>query len=337
MTMVSRKLLLGDVGRVVIKIGSSSIMRNQASISRDFMDSVAEQIARLRAEDVEVLVVSSGAVAIGLEAMKVSPNPNDIPIRQAASAVGQGILMKEWSECFQRHGIIVGQVLMTLDNYLDKTEAVNMNNTIEFLVRNGAVPIFNENDAVCVREIKFGDNDTLSAIVASRTGADLLVILSDVAGLYNSDPTINPDAKLIPVVYNIDDVRHMAGDSTSGVGTGGMKTKLSAAQICHDAACSMIIALSREDQVIYKAVTGEDVGTIFVADKGILRRGAGSSPLTPRPPNSRRRCCEGGQESQVITLSGDKECGGASSTEIMLWKWCSEARSSPEASWLTTL
>ena len=268
----SRKDLLGEVGRVVVKIGSSSIMRNQTSISRDFMDSVAEQVARLREMGIEVLIVSSGAIAIGLKAMKVKPKPNEIPIRQAASAVGQGILMKEWGECFQRHGMLVGQVLMTLDNYSDRTEAVNMNNTIESLLKNGVVPIFNENDAVCISEIKFGDNDTLSAIVASRTDADLLVILSDVAGLYNADPTSNPDAKLVPVVWNIDDVRHMAGDSVSGVGTGGMKTKLSAAKVCHDAACSMIIALSKEDQVIYRACTGEDVGTIFIADSGISKK-----------------------------------------------------------------
>lgn len=270
--MESRKALLGEVGRVVVKIGSSSIMRNQTSISRDFMDSVAEQVARLREMGIEVLIVSSGAIAIGLKAMKVKPKPHEIPIRQAASAVGQGILMKEWSECFQRHGMLVGQVLMTLDNYSDRNEAVNMNNTIDSLLKNGVVPIFNENDAVCISEIKFGDNDTLSAIVASRTDADLLIILSDVAGLYNSDPTSNPDARLVPVVYSIDDVRHMAGDSVSGVGTGGMKTKLSAAKICHDAACSMIIALSKEDQVIYRATTGDDIGTIFVANVGISKK-----------------------------------------------------------------
>ena len=149
---------------------------------------------------------------------------------------------------------------------------MNMNNTIESLLKNGVIPIFNENDAVCISEIKFGDNDTLSAIVASRTDADLLVILSDVAGLYNSDPTSNPDAKLVPVVYSIEDVRHMAGDSVSGVGTGGMKTKLNAAQVCHDAACSMIIALSKEDQVIYRACTGDDIGTIFVANSGISKK-----------------------------------------------------------------
>lgn len=263
---------MGDVGRVVVKIGSSSIMRSKSAISRDFMDSVAEQVRRLRDMGKEVLIVSSGAIAIGLKAMGVVPKPNEIPIRQAAASVGQGILMKEWAESFQRHGMNVGQILMTMDTYSDREQAVNLNNTIESLLKNGVVPIFNENDAICTTEIKFGDNDTLSAIVASRTDADLLIILSDVAGLYDSDPTSNPDAKLIPIVEDIGSVRHMAGDTVSGVGTGGMKTKLSAASICHDAGCSMIIALSKEDQVIYRSAVGEDVGTIFVTDIEISKK-----------------------------------------------------------------
>lgn len=270
--MADRKELLGSVGRVVVKIGSSSIMRTPTAISRDFMDSVAEQVRRLKDMGMEVMIVSSGAVAIGLKAMKVKPKPNEMPVRQAAASVGQGILMKEWSECFQRHGLIVGQILMTLDTYSHREHALNLNNTVESLLENGVVPIFNENDAISIQEIKFGDNDTLSAIVASRTDADLLIILSDVAGLFDSDPTSNPNARLVPVVTDIDSVRHMAGDSVSGVGTGGMKTKLSAASICHDAGCSMIIALSREDQVIYRAATGEDIGTVFVTDTEISKK-----------------------------------------------------------------
>ena len=269
---MSRKELLGGVSRVVVKIGTSSIMRGKSSISRDFMDSVAEQVKLLRDEGMEVLIVSSGAIPIGLKAMGVKPKPNEIPIRQAAASVGQGILMKEWAECFQRNGMNVGQVLMTLDTYSDREQAVNLNNTIDSLLKNGVVPIFNENDAVCITEIKLGDNDTLSAIVASRTDADLLIILSDVAGLFDSDPTDNPDAKLVPVVRDIDSVLHMAGDTVSGVGTGGMKTKLSAARICHDSGCSMIIAHSREEQVIYRAATGDDVGTVFVTDTEISKK-----------------------------------------------------------------
>lgn len=269
---MDRRTVLAGATRIVVKIGSSSIMRSRSMVSRDFMDSVAEQIGRLRADGKEVLVVSSGAVAIGLKAMGVTPKPNEIPIRQAAASVGQGILMREWSECFARHGMLVGQVLLTMDDYSDREQAVNLNNTIESLLKNGVVPIFNENDAVSDYEIKFGDNDTLSAIIASRTDADLLMILSDVAGLFDSDPTANPDARLVPEVTDVGSIRHMAGESVSGVGTGGMKTKLDAAEICRDAGCLMIIALSAADDVVYRAATGEEIGTVFLTDTEISKK-----------------------------------------------------------------
>ncbi|AMK14397.1 glutamate 5-kinase ProB [methanogenic archaeon mixed culture ISO4-G1] len=270
---MSRKQLLGNVDRVVIKIGTTSLMQGRKTISIDFMDSVAEQVKALREEGKEVLIVTSGAIGVGLRAMKVQANPNDIPIRQAAASVGQSILMQRWSDSFQRQGMLVGQVLMSLDTYSDRDSAINLNNTINSLLENGVVPIFNENDAVCITEIKFGDNDTLSAIVASRTDADLLVILSDVKGLYDSDPTKNPDAKLVPEVRNLDQsVRAMAGDSSTGLGTGGMRTKLDAAEICKDAGCSMIIASSKEQDAVYRAVTGDDIGTIFVSDNEITKK-----------------------------------------------------------------
>jgi glutamate 5-kinase len=237
------------------------------------MDSVAEQVRALKDEGKEVLIVTSGAIGVGLKAMNVQANPNDIPIRQAAASVGQSILMQRWADSFQRQGMIVGQILMSLDTYSDRDSAINLNNTIDSLLDNGVIPIFNENDAVCITEIKFGDNDTLSAIVASRTDADLLVILSDVEGLYDSDPTKNPDAKLVPEVRNIDQsVRSMAGDSSTGLGTGGMRTKLDAAAICKDAGCSMIIASSKVPDAIYKAVSGEEIGTIFVSDNEISKK-----------------------------------------------------------------
>ena len=269
---MSRKETLGKVERVVIKIGTTSLMQGRKSISIDFMNDVAEQVKALKDEGKEVLIVTSGAIGVGLKTMGVKPNPNDIPIRQAAASVGQSILMLRWADSFQKQGITVGQILMSLDNYSDRESAINLNNTINSLLDNGVVPIFNENDAVCIKEIKFGDNDTLSAIVASRTDADLLVILSDVAGLYDSDPTKNPDAKLVPEVRDVDAVRSMAGDSSTGLGTGGMKTKLDAAAICKDAGCSMIIASSKEPEVIYRTVTGEDVGTIFVSDNEISKK-----------------------------------------------------------------
>ena len=270
---MSRKEILGEVDRVVIKIGTTSLMQGRKSISIDFMDSVAEQVRALKDEGKEIIIVTSGAIGVGLRAMKVQANPNDIPIRQAAASVGQSILMQRWADSFQRQGMIVGQVLMSLDTYSDRESAINLNNTVDSLLENGVIPIFNENDAVCITEIKFGDNDTLSAIVASRTDADLLVILSDVEGLYDSDPTKNKDAKLVPVVHNVDDsIRSMAGDTSTGLGTGGMRTKLDAAVICKDAGCSMIIASSKVQDVIYRTVTGEDIGTIFVSDTEITKK-----------------------------------------------------------------
>jgi glutamate 5-kinase len=269
---MARKETLGTVDRVVIKIGTTSLMQGRKTISIDFMDSVAEQVRALKDEGKEVLIVTSGAIGIGLRAMKVNANPNDIPIRQAAASVGQSILMQRWADSFQRQGMIVGQILMSLDTYSDRESAINLNNTINSLLDNGVVPIFNENDAVCITEIKFGDNDTLSAIVASRTDADLLVILSDVTGLYDSDPTKNPDAKLVPEVHDVDSVRSMAGDSSTGLGTGGMRTKLDAAAICKDAGCSMIIASSKEPDAVYRAATGDDIGTIFVSDNEISKK-----------------------------------------------------------------
>ncbi|MBE6522830.1 MAG: glutamate 5-kinase [Thermoplasmata archaeon] len=269
---MTRKETLGTVDRVVIKIGTTSLMQGRRTISIDFMDSVAEQVRALKDEGKEVLIVTSGAIGVGLRAMKVNANPNDIPIRQAAASVGQSILMQRWADSFQRQGMIVGQILMSLDTYSDRESAINLNNTINSLLDNGVVPIFNENDAVCITEIKFGDNDTLSAIVASRTDADLLVILSDVAGLYDSDPTKNPDAKLVPEVHDVDSVRSMAGDSSTGLGTGGMRTKLDAAAICKDAGCSMIIASSKEPDAVYRAATGDDIGTIFVSDNEISKK-----------------------------------------------------------------
>lgn len=271
-TDTDRKEILGDATRIVVKIGSSSIMGRRSTVSRGFMDSVAEQVGMLRDEGKEVLIVSSGAIPIGLKSMGVKPNPNDIPAKQAAASVGQSILMKEWSESFRNHGMLVGQILMTKDDYSVRRQALSLNRTVDSLLKFGVVPIFNENDAVSDYEIRFGDNDTLSAIIASRVDADLLILLSDVAGLYDSDPTSNPDAKLIPVVEEIGTVRRLAGRSVSGVGTGGMSTKLDAAEICRDSGCRMIIALSSAEDIVYKAATGEDVGTIFPVNAEISKK-----------------------------------------------------------------
>ena len=272
---MERKELLVEVERIVIKVGTSTITRGSSTASKEMMDSIAKQVKELKGQGKEVLIVTSGAIGIGLKAMGVKPNPNDIPIRQAASSVGQSILMQKWIESFQQEGMLVAQILLTMDIYSDRDSVLNLNNTIDVLLANNVVPIFNENDAVSIKEIGavFGDNDTLSAMIASRVDADLLVIMSDVEGLYNKNPNIYKDAKLISVVEEITkEVKGMAGDPVSGVGVGGMKTKIRAAEICKDAGCRMIIVSSVVNDVISKAVSGEDIGTIFIADTHISKK-----------------------------------------------------------------
>lgn len=265
--MTGRKALLSGVSTIVIKIGTSSIIREDDSASQEFMDSVARQVKELMDSGKKVLVVSSGAIGVGLKAMKARPKPKEVPIRQAAASVGQSILMQKWSDSFEKQGLTIAQILLTLDFYSDREKYLNLRNAIQTLLGYGVVPVINENDVVCVKEIDamFGDNDTLSAYVGSKMDADLLILLSDVDGLYDKNPKIHSDARLISTVESIDEaVESMAGGSTSSVGVGGMKTKINAARICSEAGLYMIIASSSEEDVILRAAGGEDIGTIFI-------------------------------------------------------------------------
>lgn len=283
--MAGRKELLGAVERIVVKVGSSSITQGGSTPSPAFMDDIADQISALIGQGKDVLIVSSGAVAIGLEAMHAHPKPNEIPIKQAAASVGQSILMQKWNDSFQKHGLNVAQILISMDDYSDRGTVLNLNNTITTLLKYGVVPIFNENDAICVKEIgaAFGDNDTLSAVIASRADADLLLILSDVDGLYTANPREHPDAMIIETVSDIDDtITGIAGGPGSRVGTGGMKTKIKAARICQDAGCMMIIASGSEEKVIERAVGGDNIGTIFLADSAITKKRRWMKSVSPK-------------------------------------------------------
>lgn len=265
--MMDRREVLRSVETVVIKVGTSSITGGTNAVSTEFMDSVAKQVRMIKDFGKKVLIVTSGAIGVGLGAMNAKPKPKEIPIRQAAASVGQSILMQKWSESFQKENIVIAQILLTLDFYSDREKYNNLRNAIESLLSYDVVPVINENDVICVKEIDamFGDNDTLSAYVSSKMDADLLVILSDVDGLYDKNPKKHPDAVLIPVVENLDEsIVSMGGDSSTRFGTGGMKTKLRAAEICNDSGCNMIIANSNVPDVILKAVNGEDVGTLFL-------------------------------------------------------------------------
>ena len=272
---MNRKELLGEVERIVIKVGTTTITNGSSTASKEMMDSIAKQVKVLKDQGKEVLIVTSGAIGIGLKALGVKPNPNNIPMRQAASSVGQSILMQKWNESFLEQGMLVAQILLTMDIYSDRDSVLNLNNTIDSLLEHNVVPIFNENDAVSIKEISavFGDNDTLSAVIASRVDADLLIIMSDVDGLYDKNPNIYKDAKLISIVEEItSEIKEMAGDPVSGMGVGGMKTKIRAAEICKDAGCRMIIVSSIVADVVSKAASGEDVGTIFIADTHMSKK-----------------------------------------------------------------
>lgn len=265
--MMDRRELLRNVETVVIKVGTSSITGGTHTVSTEFMDSVARQVRAVKETGKKVLIVTSGAIGVGLGAMNAKPKPKEVPIRQAAASVGQSILMQKWSESFQKQGITIAQILLTLDFYSDREKYNNLRNAIETLLSYDVVPVINENDVICVKEIDamFGDNDTLSAYVSSKMDADLLIILSDVDGLYDKNPKIYDDAVLIPIVENLDEkVMSMAGDPTTRLGVGGMKTKLRAAEICNESGCNMIIANSTVPDVITRSVSGEDVGTLFL-------------------------------------------------------------------------
>ena len=267
---MGRKEYLKETHRVVIKVGTSSITQGGFTASLEFMDSVARQVKNLRDREIEVMIVTSGAIGLGLSTMNARSRSREIPIRQAAASIGQSVLMQKWNESFQKYGIAVAQVLLTYDFYSDREKYLNLRNAVQTLLEYKAVPIFNENDAVCVKEIDamFGDNDTLSAMVSIKMDADLLIILSDVDGLYDKNPKMFSDSELIPKVTEITDrIKASAGDPTSRIGTGGMRTKIHAAEICHEAGCNMIIARSSIDNVITRIVDGEEIGTIFITDK----------------------------------------------------------------------
>ena len=272
---MDRKGYLKGTHRVVIKVGTTSITKGGPGASTEFMDSVAKQVKELKDKGIEVLIVTSGAIGIGLSTMNAKSRSREIPIRQAAASIGQSVLMQKWNDSFQKFGISVAQILLTYDFYSDREKYLNLRNAIQTLLEYKVVPIFNENDVICVKEIDamFGDNDTLSAMVSIKMDADLLIILSDVDGLYDKNPKLFKDAKLIPMVKEItDEIKASAGDTTSKVGTGGMRTKIRAAEICHESGCNMIIASSDVNNVIERTVAGEEIGTIFIAERKEKRK-----------------------------------------------------------------
>ncbi len=250
--------------RIVVKIGTSTLAHPTGHLNIRRVEQLCKIMSDIKNAGHEVILVSSGAIGMGVGKLGLQCRPRDIPTKQAAAAVGQCELMYTYDKLFSEYHHTVAQLLITGDDTKNAVRHQNFTNTLNRLLQLGALPIINENDTVSVDEIVIGDNDTLGAIVAQSVHADLLILLSDIDGLYTADPHTNPDARLLPRVTVIDDaILKLAGVSSTAQGTGGMVTKLRAAQICLSCGCDMVIANGHDPENLYAILDGQDVGTRF--------------------------------------------------------------------------
>ncbi len=258
-----------DKKRIVIKIGSSSLTHEATgSINLSKMEKLVRILTDLRNQGKDVILVSSGAIAVGRESLNLKEKPKEKVVKQACAAVGQARLMMVYQKLFAEYNQVPAQILMTKYTMINDISRENALNTFEELFRMGVIPIVNENDTVSTDEIEFGDNDTLSAIVAALVNADMLILLSDIDGLYTDDPHKNTEAEFIDYVEVIDGkLSEMGKDSSTSVGTGGMVTKIAAARIATDSGADMIIANGEEIYIINEIMEGKNIGTIFKAHK----------------------------------------------------------------------
>ena len=251
---------------LVVKIGSSTLTDTASRVDYEYLAGIADQIARVRDAGWSPIIVTSAAIASGLEALGIDERPRDMPSLQAAASVGQSVLSAAYAEAFRAHGIITSSVLLTRRDTADRTAYLHARDTLGRLIELGVVPIVNENDTVSVEQIRFGDNDTLAALVACLVEADLMVILSDIDGLFDANPHRVADAHLIGRVEAIDEgIMAVAGEAGTTVGSGGMITKIKAARVLMVAGIPMVICNGRAPEAIVRAAAGEDIGTRFVA------------------------------------------------------------------------
>ncbi|MBE7089074.1 MAG: glutamate 5-kinase [Clostridiales bacterium] len=254
--------------RLVIKIGTSTLAHSSGRLNIRLVEELCKVISDLKNAGNEVIIVSSGAIGMGVSRLCLPSRPEDMPTKQAAAAVGQCELMYTYDKLFSEYNHTVAQILITGDDVKDKDRYAHFKNTIFRLLELGALPVINENDTVSTEEIAVGDNDTLAAIVSKSIRADLLVLLSDIDGLYSADPRKDKNAKLIPEVTAIDeDIIKIAGGSSTSLGTGGMATKIKAASICMENGIDMIIANGATPEVLYAVCEGKCVGTKFIGKR----------------------------------------------------------------------
>lgn len=281
-----RQKILKESKRIVVKLGTAVLMREEGGVALSRFYSFVEGIADLIKNGKEVLLVTSGAIGLGVKRLNLEKRPKELPLKQACAAVGQGLLMSMYADAFEKLGITTAQILLTEDDFSNRNRYLNLRSTISELLRLKVLPIINENDTVSTveleaitanpaRKVNFGDNDKLSALVASKIDADVLLILTDVEGLYTADPRVDSSAELIP---HVKDISQFLSDerkeepvktavATSSVGRGGIKTKLEAAKVATQAGCSCIIAGGKLQGVIGRLFNGEQLGTLFVPKK----------------------------------------------------------------------
>lgn len=254
--------------RLVVKVGTSTLAYNTGRINIRHIEDFVKVLSDIKNQGHEIIIVSSGSIGMGIGKLSLKSRPDDIPTRQAAAAVGQCELMYTYDKLFSEYNHIVAQLLLTNYVVIDKQMNQNFKNTLNRLLEMGVIPIINENDTVATEEICIGDNDTLAAIVTVNSNADLLVLLSDIDGLYTADPHKTKNAEILKVISEInDDILAVAGGKGSENGTGGMITKLKAAEICMDSGCDMIIANGSDPQILYDIIEGKQVGSRFIGKR----------------------------------------------------------------------
>ena len=258
--------------RIVVKVGTSTITYANGKRNFSQIDRLARELSDLQNQGKEMILVSSGAVAVGVDRLGLPAKPSTIPGKQACAAVGQGVLMHTYEKLFADYGQIVAQVLITRTEAIDRHRYTNCRNTLMTLLQQGVIPIVNENDVVALDELKIGDNDNMSALVAGIVDADLVIILSDIDGLYTANPATHPDATLVHTVQEITpEVEASAGGVGSSRGTGGMATKIQAAKAATNSGIQLVIASGTEKNAIPRILQGEEIGTLFVSRENRLQ------------------------------------------------------------------
>ena len=262
-----------DIKRVIIKVGSSSLVNKDLSVNNEIIIAILSVFKKLKNDGIECALVTSGAIALGMHELKLNKKPKELSLKQACAAVGQAKLMESYNKVASLYDLVLGQILVSHDDFQVRKRMLILSDTLDSMFKNGIIPVINENDALAVDEIKVGDNDTLASLISPMIKADLLVLFSDIDGLYDKNPKLYPDAKMISTVEKIDDtILAMVGGATTNVGTGGMETKIDAALSSISSGVNMIICNSNRINDLEKIVKGEEIGTLFVKGDAVSSR-----------------------------------------------------------------